>query len=43
MGESIGENMQPRFWQEVKRAIAGSDACITKSFATILAGGHILD
>lgn len=27
---------------EVKRAIAGKDACITKAFATILAGGHIL-
>ena len=28
---------------EVKRAIAGKDACITKAFATILAGGHILN
>lgn len=27
---------------EVKRAIAGKDDCITKAFAAILAGGHIL-
>lgn len=28
--------------EEVKRAIAGKDACISKAFAVILAGGHIL-
>lgn len=27
---------------EVRRAIAGKDICITKAFAAILAGGHIL-
>ena len=45
--ETIGGNMEKVYeyaavLAEVKRAIAGKDACITKAFATILAGGHIL-
>lgn len=31
-----------RVLTEVRRAIAGKDDCITKAFAAILAGGHIL-
>lgn len=31
-----------RVLAEVRRAIAGKDDCITKAFAAILAGGHIL-